>query len=54
VLPSGPSPACCDDRVRSRNICYAHALASALPEMLGVIRTIIAGIWVAFVQECQQ
>lgn len=31
-----PSPACCDDRIRGRNICYAHALSAALPQMIGV------------------
>ena len=31
-----PSPACCDDRIRARNICFAHALSSTLPEMIGV------------------
>ena len=27
---------CCDDVKRGRNICYAHALASATPEVIGV------------------
>ena len=31
-----PFPACCTDQIRSRNICYAHALASATPGMIGV------------------
>eukprot|EP00039_Didymoeca_costata_P012770 m.185654 g.185654 ORF g.185654 m.185654 type:complete len:591 (+) comp15579_c0_seq2:183-1955(+) len=31
-----PSPACCNDRIRARNICYAHSLAKLLPEMVAV------------------
>ena len=31
-----PSPACCDDRIRARNICFAHGLAASLPQVIGV------------------
>lgn len=31
-----PSPACCDDRIRARNICFAHGLASSLPQVIAV------------------
>jgi len=31
-----PFPACCDDTRRGRNICYAHALSSLLPQMVAV------------------
>ena len=31
-----PFPNCCDDGIRSRNICYAHALSSATPGLIGV------------------
>eukprot|EP00041_Stephanoeca_diplocostata_P021776 m.513859 g.513859 ORF g.513859 m.513859 type:complete len:644 (-) comp21909_c0_seq5:122-2053(-) len=31
-----PSPACCNDQIRSRNICYAHALSTSMDFMFGV------------------
>lgn len=31
-----PSPACCDDKIRSRNICYAQALSEGVSELIGV------------------
>jgi hypothetical protein len=31
-----PSPACCDDDIRARNICYAQELAARVPSVVGV------------------
>ena len=37
-----PSPACCDDAIRSRNICYAQALSEEVPELIGVTHNYVS------------
>jgi hypothetical protein len=36
VSQGWPSPGCCDDEIRARNICFAHGLAASLPEVIAV------------------